>query len=193
MSKKKFNRYSLKDTLLEKNNDDLLLPGDEEFQDATGSDWLSRKQYDTVGEDLEDLEKIRSSNKTDRWIGQYWKILKEIPKASPEYGAILTGIEKLYDVWNFNKNKDTPPGAEQDSLSNYPFLDLFDIHSAFFEILDDDLLEKIKNEFSNKYVMNLTPETKMSSIPDINEYIPYYIKSRFGIMIKIDISIETVH
>ena len=193
MSKKKFNKYSLGDTLIEEKDNDLLLPGDQGFEDATGSDWLSRKHYETVGEALEDLEKIRSSNKTDRWLGQFWNILKEIPKASPEYGAIITGIEKLYDVWNFNKNKDTPPGAEQDSLLNYPFLDLFDIHSAFFEILDDDLLEKIKNEFSSKYVMNLSAATKMSSIPDINEFIPWYIKSHFGINIEIDISMETVH
>mgnify|MGYP000119621585 CR=1 FL=1 len=193
MSKKKFDRYSLKDMLIEEKDNVLLLPGDEGYENPGGDDPLSRKKYDTVGEALEDLKNIRAEQKTNRWLGQLWGVVKEIPKASPEYGAILAGIGKLYDVWNFNKNKDIPPGAEQDSLSNYPFLDLFDIHSAFFEILDDDILEKIKNEFSSKYVMNLTAGTKMSSIPDINEFIPWYIKSHFGVNIEIDTSMETVH
>ena len=143
----------------------------EEYELDPGSRELPEKKKDgkTVGQALEDIKAKEITSKDLQRVGMLKKLGWEFPKMIPVIGAIPVLIEFLNDEKKIAS--DTAPGAIAGVLRDYPLLDTWDINRELFKVIDNKLLEDLEDKYMAEVASKVTPETFISELEDINDYI----------------------
>lgn len=173
----------------------LILEADDDFLDMMGHAPEERTPVEepekkesgkTVGQALEEIKAKENASKDAQRQGMLKKMGMEFPKMVPGVGAIPTLIEFLNDERKIAS--DAAPGAIEGLLRDYPLLDTWDINRNLFKIVDNQLLEIWEDEYMKEEVANVTLETPISSLEDINDYITRKIANMTNGEVIMDIS-----
>jgi hypothetical protein len=127
------------------------------------------KSGKTVGQAMEEIKAKEVSSKDIQRQGMLKKLGWEFPKMIPVLGAIPVLIEFLNDERKIAS--DTAPGAIEGVLRDYPLLDTWDINRELFKVIDNKLLEDLEDKYMAEVASKVTPETFISELEDINDYI----------------------
>ena len=157
----------------------LLVEATEDFYDTEGMSPEERpspkpekkKGGKTVAQALEDIKAKEVTSKDVQRKGMLFKLGWEFPKMIPVIGAIPMLIDYLNDERKISS--DSAPGAIEGVLRDYPLLDTWDINRKLFKIIDNKLLENWEDEYMENVVSKVksNPETLISELEDINDYI----------------------
>jgi len=148
---------------------------------------LQRDDNQTISAALKDIESNELISKEKLQGGVFAEVAEEFPKLLAPYAF----FKIVYDA--YSKLKDIRSGAKPDTevaslISNFPVLDKFDIHPAFFILLDDPILNTVQNKFMDevKTLLENNPNAKVGDLPDINMFFEMYINETYpDIEIKI--------
>jgi hypothetical protein len=160
----------------------------EEYQLDPGEDKPPKGEEDgkTVGQAMEEIKAKEVSSKDVQRHGMLKKLGWEFPKMIPVLGAIPVLIEFLNDERKIAS--DTAPGAIEGVLLDYPLLDTWDINRNLFKVIDNELLEVWEDEYMEEVVAKVTPETFISELIDINDYIAKKIAEITGGEVVVEIA-----
>ena len=99
----------------------------------------------------------------------------EVLKLIPYLGQALTAGEMIQDY--YNKLKRTPEGP--DAPEDFPALAILDIDPELVRVVEDDILDRI-DEHYQEYLSELAPDTKLSKVIPINDFIRQQIARDTG-------------
>jgi len=159
-------RQYIRQLILEDPQDYFEMQGmsPEEYQLDPG-----KKNGMTVGQALEEIKAKEITSKDAQRKGMLKKFGWEFPKMIPVAGAIPMLIDFLNDEKKIAS--DTAPGAIEGLLRDYPLLDVWDINRKLFKVIDNKLLEDLEDQYMAEVASNVNPETLVSELEDINDYI----------------------
>ena len=98
----------------------------------------------------------------------FYSIFSIVSETGEDLGNIKAGIN---------------PAMVKADLANYPLLDKFDIFSGYLRILDNTLLSDISTAYKENVLKSADATKSVSSLQDINDFIPKYILKRFGVKV----------
>jgi hypothetical protein len=75
------------------------------------------------------------------------------------------------------------PAMVKAEIKNYPLLDKFDIFPGYLRILDNTLLAHVSKAYEKDVLKAADPTKSVSSIQDINDFIPEYLLEKYNIKI----------
>ena len=90
----------------------------------------------------------------------------EAIKLIPYLGQVLTAGEMLKGY--YNKLKRSPEGP--DTAEDFPALAVLNIDPNLIDTIEDDILNRIDDQYQ-KYLSDLNPDTKLSDVVSINDFI----------------------
>ena len=130
---------------------------EEEFKSA--GDW-------TVADlsDLINLGRDGESKQANSLLGKLFGY--EAIKLIPYLGQVLTAGEMLQNYYNKLKRKPEGP----DEAEDFPALAVLNIDPNLIATIEDDILNRIDDDYQ-KYLGGLDPDTKLSDVVSVNDFI----------------------
>ena len=141
---------------------------------------LQRDDGQSVVAALKDVQRKEDQSKIDLQGGVYAETVEEFPKLFAPY-AFLKIVYDAYSKLKGIRSGEKPDSRVQSMIKHYPVLDKFDIHPAFFVLLDDPILETIQIQFLRKVneVVETNDKAKVGELPDINDFCEKYINETY--------------
>ena len=141
---------------------------------------LQRDEGQSVVAALKDVQRNEDQSKIDLQSAVYAETMEEFPKLFPPY-AFFKIVYDAYSKLKGIRSGEKPDSRVQSMIKHYPILDKFDIHPAFFVLLDDPILETIQIEFLRKVndIVETNDKAKVGELPDINEFCEKYINENY--------------
>lgn len=141
---------------------------------------LQRDDNQSVVDALKDVQKNEEQSKEALQGEVYAETAEEFPKLLPPY-AFFKIVYDAYSKLKGIRSGEKPDSRVQSLIMHYPVLDKFDIHPAFFVLLDDPILETIQTEFIKKVneIVETNDKAKVGELPDINDFCEKYINETY--------------
>jgi len=143
----------------------LLLENWREYleEDDSSPNW----QAWTLAEldELISMARKEEGTQVQQWLSS--TLGSEAVKALPYGGPVVTAIGVIVDLF---KKINRQAGESDDDPKDYPILDILDIDPYLVRILDQDILNNIDEKYQ-KYIQELSPDTRLGDIKDINDFL----------------------
>jgi len=134
----------------------------------------------TVGELIKEIE--RSNKKT--WIKAI--TLGFLETAAWIIGGIISvPITNAAILFNVIRAKHSELAPKYKEMEDFPMLQKLMIHPDYIKVLDSPVLKLIMNQYENYLRVNVNPETKISQVISLNNFIEKLIANNFKIKISL--------
>ena len=140
----------------------------------------------TVGEILRE---IQNSNKKT-WVSSIWGGFKEFVfwMALPLLPVLGTKLLTLAIIWSIFRSRQNEMAPQFKKIEKFPLFKKMTMHPDYVKILDDPLLNDIMKKYE-AYLMMVKPETKISEVTSINDFIKRIVENNTVVRISLQESL----
>ena len=135
----------------------------------------------SIADAIKEYEKKGETAKEELRGQRLGKVGMEYIKLISLYSIFSTASEAAEDLENIKAGIN--PAMVKADIANYPLLDKFDIFSGYLRILDNTLLKNISIAYEKDVLRPADATKPVSSLQDINDFIPEYLVERFGVKV----------
>ena len=117
--------------------------------------------------DIEDLLRLGRGAEREKAESMFRRLVGMKVLGSLLPGAIVSGAEALYDMYKKIRHQ---KNLEPDKVADFPVLQALSVEPGLVKVIEDDILQNIDEKYQN-YLQTLNPQTKLTDITSINEFI----------------------
>jgi len=126
-----------------------------------------QKKGETAKEELRGQRLVKVGMEYIKLIS-FYSLFSTATETGEDLGKIKAGIN---------------PAMVKADIANYPLLDKFDIFPGYLRVLDNTLLAAISTAYKENVLKPADATKPVSSLQDINDFIPEYLLKRFGVKV----------